>query len=429
MHLVYNLLLYLYFILALPLLLFKFLTGKATQVKEQLGFLPRTLLHVLENQTVIWVHGVSVGETVAASPICAEIRKQFPHVKIVFSTVTTTGRTMAEKLIPADAFIYFPFDLPMVVKKVLTQIKPVLVVIMETELWPNLIKTANHMGIKVVLANGRISERSFRRYRLLGSYFRDMLRRMDALIMQSMQDVDYALALGAEKKRVYYFGNTKYDLKILPHAPGKEETFQKELQLGKVSPILVVGSTHDNEEELFISIYKRLKAEFPDLVMILAPRHPDRVKEIEPLYKKAGIPTVRRTELAHTRREAAVIFIDTIGELLAAYRLADLVFVGGSLVKFGGHNILEPAVYGRPIFVGPYMDDFKDILGLFLNNDACIQVQDHNELAEKMLYYLKHPVEAELKGRNALRIVEENQGAAEKVVDLLAGFIPESPAG
>ena len=163
--------------------------------------------------------------------------------------------------------------------------------------------------------------------------------------------------------------------------------------------------------------------------MILAPRHPDRVKEIEPLYKKAGIPTVRRTELAHTRREAAVIFLDTIGELLSTYRLADLVFVGGSLIKFGGHNILEPAAYGRPIFVGPYMDDFKDIIGLFLNNDACIQVQDHNELAEKMLYYLKHPMEAEVKGRNALRIVDENQGAAEKIVTLLTTILQANPTG
>src|SRR5690606_19822376 len=188
-------------------------------------------------------------------------------------------------------------------------------------------------------------------------------------------------------------------------------------------PILVVGSTHANEEELFIPVYKRLKAEFPGLVMIIAPRHPERVKEIELLYMKAGIPTVRRTQLPKVQREAAVIFLDTIGELLSAYRLADLVFVGGSLVKFGGHNILEPAAYGRTIFVGPYMDDFKDILSLFLNHDACIQVQDADELADKMLYYLNNKEAAAEKGRNALRIVRANQGATEKVVRLLSSLL------
>lgn len=422
MIILYHLLLLLYFIVSLPLLLLKVFTGKAAQVKEQFGFLPRALLEDLKNQKTVWIHGVSVGETVAASPICAEIRRQFPHARIVFSTVTATGRAMAEKLIPADHFIYFPFDLPMVVKRVFARIKPVLVLIMETELWPNFIKTAHQMGAKVLLVNGRISEKSFRRYRLLGSFFRDMLNKMDALIMQSPQDVDYALALGADEKRVYNYGNTKYDVKISPHASGGERSLQKELHLDGVSPILVVGSTHANEEELFIPLYKRVKAKFPNLVMILAPRHPERVAEIEPLYKKAGIPTIRRTELMNrkARGEASVIFLDTIGELLSVYRLADLVFVGGSLVKFGGHNILEPAVYGRPILVGPYMDDFTDILNLFLNHDACIQVNNPDELEAKILYYLENKHEAEEMGRNALRIVHSNQGATDKVVSLVS---------
>lgn len=425
MSLIYNLVLLLFFILYMPVLLFKVLTGKADQVREQLGFLPRTLLNVLNNETVFWVHGVSVGETVAAGPVCAEIRKQFPQAKIVFSTVTTTGRVMAEKLIPADGFFYFPFDLPVVVKKVLVRLKPALVVIMETELWPNFIKTAHQMGCKVVLANGRISDQSFRRYRLLGAFFRDMLNRFAALIMQSPQDVDYVLALGADPKRVYHYGNTKYDLKLAPDGQGAGGTLARELQLDGASPILMAGSTHANEEEMLIPLYRRLKTEFPDLVMILAPRHPERVKEIEPLYQKAGIPTVRRTELKNrnARRTAPVIFLDTIGELLSVYGLADLVFVGGSLVKFGGHNILEPAASGRTIFVGPHMDDFKDILRLFLNHDACIQVQDADELADKMLYYLNNKEAAAEKGRNALRIVRANQGATEKVVRLLSSLL------
>ena len=432
MYLLYNLLLLLCFILYLPLLLIKVLSGKATEVKEQLGFLPRTLLNDLKNERVIWVHGVSVGETVAASPICAEIRNQFPQAKIVFSTVTITGRVMAEKLIPADGFIYFPIDLPMVVKKVLAQLKPELVVIMETELWPNFIRAAHRMGCKVILANGRISDRSARRYNYVRSLMEKMLRNMDALIMQSPQDVKYIMALGAEKEKVFYFGNTKYDKFDLDSdvfKPAFKDQLAKEMQIEGAFPVLVAGSTHANEEELLIPVYRKLKAEFKDLVMILAPRHLERLNEIKTLYEKADIPVVQRTELSNKQRNEQVIILDTIGELFSIYSLADLVFIGGTLAKIGGHNILEPAAHGRVIFVGPYMFNFKEIHRLFLKRDALIQVQDPEELAEKMLLCLRNREKARIIGQNALRIIQENQGAARKMVDLLAAILQECSSG
>ena len=425
MYILYNFLLCFGFVFYLPFLLPKLLRGQGPEIGEKFGFLPQSLRTKTNGQTVIWIHGVSVGETVAAGPICRAIRDQFPQAKIVFSTVTDTGQKMAQKLIDADAFFYFPFDLSLVVKKVLNELNPKLVIIMETELWPNFIRVAQQRGTKVVLANGRISAKSYRGYKLFGPLLQQMLRGIDLFLMQSQPDAEYIQSLGADKERVFNCGNTKYDLNIDLAGEHCNNRLAKEMQVETNAPLLVVGSTHANEEELLIPIYKRLKAEYQDLVMILAPRHPERVKEVETLYQKAGIPTIRRTELQNARREASVIFLDTIGELLPTYSLADLVFVGGSLVKFGGHNILEPAAYGRTIFVGPYMDDFKDILSLFLNNDACIQVKDHNELEEKMLYYLKNKHEADEKGRSALRIVHLNQGATKRMVSLITGLWKE----
>jgi len=404
----------------LPYFIVNLLKGHFSEIMEKLGFLPGNLRREVKGEAVIWVHAVSVGETAAASPICKQIRKQFPGAKIIFSTVTQTGQTMARKLIKADAFFYFPFDLPVIVKKVLTELNPKLIIIMETELWPNFIRIANQKGCKVVLVNGRISKRSFRRYKLFTSFTRKILSGIDLFLMSSQEDTDHILSLGAEKKKVFCCGNTKYELKIDPGDEGVKSRLAQELQVENAAPILVAGSSHANQEELLIPLYKRLKAEFNDLVMILAPRHPERVKEIELLYEKAGIRTVRRTVLQRQKRHAPVILLDSIGELLHLYSLADLVFVGGSLVKSGGHNILEPAVYGRTIFVGPYMDDFKDILNLFLEHDACIQVKNNKELEEKMLFYLKNRHEAAKKGRNALELVRANQGATEKITGLLA---------
>lgn len=419
MYFLYNLLLWPGFLLCLPYFIVKLMKGHFSEIKERLGFLPGNLRREVKGEAVIWVHAVSVGETVAASPICKQIRKQFPGAKVIFSTVTQTGQTMARKLIKADAFFYFPFDLPVIVKKVLTELNPELIIIMETELWPNFIRIASQKGCKVVLVNGRISKRSFRGYKLCTPLTRKILSGIDLFLMSSQEDTDHILSLGAEKKKVFCCGNTKYELRIEPGNVGAKSRLAQELQVKNAAPVLVAGSTHANEEELLIPPYKGLKAEFNDLVMILAPRHPERVKEIELLYEKAGISTVRRTALQRQKRHAPVILLDSIGELLHLYSLADLVFVGGSLVQAGGHNILEPAVYGRTIFVGPYMDDFKDILNLFLKNDACIQVRDNKELEEKMLFYIKNRHEAAKKGRNALKLVRANQGATEKITGLL----------
>ncbi len=423
MSIVYDILLIIWFLLSIPLLLFKVIGGKAPEVRQRLGFLPLNIIANCKGKDLIWIHGVSVGETVAASPLVTEIRKLYPHYKIIFSTVTSTGREMAKKLIAADGLIYFPFDFPWTVKKVLTLLKPKLVILMETELWPNFIRTANSMGTKVMLANGRISERSARRYKYLGSFFEEMLNKIDVLAMQSEEDFQSMLGLKAKKERVFNCGNSKYDLSADAFDPMLKSRLVNELQLEGASPVLVVGSTHAHEEEELIPVFKRLKDEYENLVMILAPRHLERLDEIQLLYEKSGIYTVRRTELKGRNRKASVIFLDTIGELFSVYSLADLVFIGGTLAKIGGHNILEPAAHGKLIFVGPYMNDFKEILQLFLRHEACIQVGNNKELTEKMLYYLKNREESEIKGRNAFNIVQENKGASKRIVGLVTELL------
>lgn len=418
MYILYDFLLMVWFLLYTPMLIIKIISGKASKVRERLGYLPRALIDQFKGEDLIWVHGVSVGETVAAGPIVSEIRKLYPYYKVVFSTVTDTGQEMARKHIDADGFIYFPFDFPWTVRRVLTLLRPKIVILMESELWPNFIKIANKKEIKVMLANGRISDRSFRRYKYLGSFLKDMLDNIDVFAMQSAQDIKYILDLGAEKEKVFNYGNTKYDLNFSDFNPEMKNKLANELQVEGSYPILVVGSTHANEEEQLIPVYKRLKAEYENLVMILAPRHLERLNEIQSLYAKSGISTTRRTELMNSTRKAPVILLDTIGELLHVYSLADLVFIGGTLADIGGHNILEPAAHGRTILVGPNMYNFKEILSIFLKHDACIQVENLKELEDKMLFYLRNDEESGIIGINALSIVQQNRGAAKRIAGL-----------
>lgn len=427
MYFIYNVLLTICFILYIPVLLAKMCKGGVAEVREKLGDLSPDMTRKDKSEVVLWIHGVSVGETVAASPLVKELKKSFPDCRVVFSTVTKTGREIARRLIDTDdsrvCLIYFPFDLPWAVKKALSRVQPDLIVIMETELWPNFIKTAHELGSKVLLANCRISRRSAIGYRLLGPFFRDVLKHIDAFIMQSQEDLRSILTLGVAQEKAFNYGNTKYDIGCKDFDPVLQQRLKKELQVEDATPILVVGSSHANEEELLIPLFKRIKAEYEDFLMILAPRHPERLCGIERLYQKAGISTVRRTELRRQRRTAPVILVDTIGELFHVYSLADLVFVGGSLVNCGGHNILEPAVYQKLIFVGPYMNDFTDILSLFQKHKACVQVQNVKELEEGICYYLKNREEAATIALNALRIVDENKGAAKRINKLIAEIL------
>ncbi|KXS45915.1 MAG: 3-deoxy-D-manno-octulosonic-acid transferase [Candidatus Frackibacter sp. T328-2] len=427
-YLLYDLVLIGAFILFLPVLIYKMIfKGKyRVGLKERLGYLPKSL-HYLRDEDLIWIHAVSVGETVAASSVVTEIKERFPEHKILFSTVTDTGQEMAHKIVEeADEIIYFPLDFSWVIKRVLRLLKPDLIVITETELWPNLIRYAKELGSKVMLVNGRISDDSAKKYKYLGPIMKDMLDNIDFLSMQSEQDVDYITDLGADKEKVINNGNTKFDQTYAEPDSEAEERIYDEFKIDSDQPILVVGSTHPNEEEQLIPVYKELKAEFEDLVMILAPRHIKRVDEIEDLYQEAGIDLVRRTEIeTRNPKEESVILLNTIGELAQIYGIADLVFIGGSLIKKGGHNILEPAAHGKLVFFGPHMFNFKESTSLVLEHEVGIQVSDVEELKEKMLYYLSNEDELEAKSRQALEMIESNKGASVRNAKLAERLVGE----
>ncbi|MFW6016588.1 MAG: 3-deoxy-D-manno-octulosonic acid transferase, partial [bacterium] len=271
------------------------------------------------------------------------------------------------------------------------------------------------------------SDESARKYKYLGPYLRDITKRIDCFSMQSEQDLSYITELGASKDKVFNTGNTKLDQAYISVKEDEKEQFYQKYGLNKEEPIFVVGSTHANEEEELINVYKKLNEQFR-IQMILAPRHISRAEEIEEIFKDRGIKVVGSTRVQNYKRESlqsAVILLDTIGELAKIYSIADFVFVGGSLAEIGGHNILEPAAHGKLVFFGPHMFNFKDSTQMLLENDAAIQVKDSDELILKLLYFLKRPDLSAEYGQRAKKLVESNQGASRRNVELINRLIKE----
>ncbi len=418
MYIIYNLLLFIILVFYSPILIYKEITNSNKKnIKEMFGFYSDNIKNLTENNKIIWIHAVSVGETVAASPVVKKLKKEFPEHKIIFSTTTYTGQNMAHKIIKdADAVVYFPFDLPFAVKRALKTINPELIMIIETELWPNFIKKAKKMGHKIIFANGRISDSSFKKYKYLGSIMPDMLNNIDCLAMQSEQDKNRVIELGANEEKVFNLGNTKFDQNYSSISEEKKDAYKTKFKISKDNLVFVAGSTHADEEKHLIKIYKDLKLKFPELYFIVAPRDIERAAEIADIFKKNDIDYIKKSELKNKSPEKIdVLILNTIGELAQIYSLADLVFVGGSMMGKGGHNILEPAAHGKLVFFGPDMSNFKDSTELLLGNNAGIQVDSYDKLEEKLNYYLKNRPELEEKGKKAKALILENKGASEKI--------------
>lgn len=422
MYYLYSVLFILIVITILPFLMLRMLgSGQFKRFREMWGFLPEDVLRRVEGRKCIWVHAVSVGEIVAASPIVQEIAKMMPNQVILLSVTTTTGYEMAKRMIPeAAGIIHFPLDLPWLVNRLIRRIKPSLFMVVETELWPNFLKAAKRHDVKTMMANGRISDTSFRRYHYLLRIVKDMLDQLDCFCMQSAQDADYIVALGADPARVIVTGNTKFDQPYAEISLRQQDELRKMLGLRQAGPIIVAGSTHKGEEELLIAAFKTLLDDFPRACMVIAPRQVKRAAEIMDLCQKAAIPAASRTEIipdeegqsAASSSRRQIVILDTIGELSQVYSIADLVFVGGSLVPKGGHNILEPAAHGKPVLVGPHMFNFKEIYASLSQRGACITVKDKNELSVQMNILLKDPQQWMRMQREALQIIEENKGAS-----------------
>ncbi len=394
-----------------PILVLSILKGKQERWWERFGHLDKELIKRFRNEKTIWIHAASVGETVVGKQVVDEIKKEFSDYRILFSTISVTGKKVAlENINNLDGVIFLPLDLSFIVRRVVGLFKPELLILIETELWPNLIKQVHRHRGRIMVASGRIGDKSFKNYQRITPLLKRYLFMVDAFSMQSELDAERIIALGAPKDKVLISGNIKYDRDFSKNIVDKDALYRK-LNINASTPVLVAGSTHANEEEQLLATYKSLKKHFPKLLMIIAPRYIDRTAEIKEVYSKQGIRAVSWSDELNEITQDAVVIVDTFGELAGLYQIATLVFVGGSLIPKGGHNILEPAAYGKAIFVGPHMFNFKEDTRYFLEAEALIQVNHAGELAEKMLEYLKDCKRHSEIGKKAAALIETNKGA------------------
>ncbi len=381
-----------------------------------------------ESEPRIWIHAVSVGELNAMRPVIHALLG-LPGVTLFLSTTTSTGQALARRDFAERATIfYFPLDLRRICRRYLRRLSPTLIVLAETELWPNFLRASELEDVPVVLVNGRLSDRSFRRYRRFIGFFRPFIRSVSHFCMQTKEDKQRILELGAASERVNWVGNLKFDYHraVSPRQSRLNKALDGMLRRRPGDLLLVCGSTKPGEEEHLARIASRLRADGSSLKLILAPRHPHRGGEVAGLLGRAGFATVRRSaiEIDSTPLPAAdAVVLDTIGELAGLYEIADLVFVGGSLVPEGGQNVIEPAAFGKPILFGPHMDNFREIATMFTSNYAALQVQSPEELEVRLSDLMKDEHAREWLGRNARKVIRNNQGAVDRTLEILKRFL------
>jgi 3-deoxy-D-manno-octulosonic-acid transferase len=370
----------------------------------------------------IWIHAVSVGETLSSPPLVRALRRRLPGAELLFSTVTITGQETAEKVLggETDARFYFPFDLPGISRRFLDRVRPDVVVILETEIWPNFLAECGGRKIPVVLLNGRVSERSFAGYERFRFLFSRALRCFDAVAAQTEEDARRFLSLGAPASKVTVTGNMKFDVAPPPQEPSPLHS----LLLGEKregTAWFVAGSTHEGEEEAVLRAFSRAREVNGSVKLLLAPRHPERFGSVEEMFRREGWEAVRKTCVTDSagQKLPPVILLDTVGELLAAYAAADIAFVGGSLVPKGGHNILEPALFGVPTLVGPHMENFREIFEIFADAGAVVPVRDAEDLAVRLEGWAADPSAASETGRRAKELLAAFRGATERNAEIV----------
>ncbi len=434
MYILYNLLgilVFLFFIL--PYYGYRLIREKGfgTRFRQSMGLIRRSEFENVIGRHCIWIHGASVGEIVATSPLVKEIKKIMPERKVLVSAFTVGGYNMARQIIPeADAIIYFPLDLPWVAESVVRRVHPGIFMPVETELWPNFLRAIRNRNIPVMMVNGRISEKSVKNYRYLFSIWRDMLRTVSRFCMQSSIDADYIAHLGADPGKIFVTGNTKFDQTYAEVTPEDLANYKKELGLREGDfPVIVAGSTHPSEEEAVLTAFTELRKKYPRARLIIAPRKPARVDEIRRLDAKFGYETGYRSvmkDMQGERPACPVLLIDTIGELGRIYAVGDIVFIGGSLMHHGGHNVLEPAAHAKPILVGPSMENFKDSYSLLSKVGACRMVQDTEGLAAAFREIAGDDVLRQKMGAASIQVIHENRGAAIKTMHYLTELLEEA---
>ena len=442
MYLLYSLFLITWGVLLLPFFLYrawrhrKYLPG----LSQRFGRLPESLK--FDGRLTVWFHACSVGETLSLQPVVNALHRRFPEARFVFSTITQTGQNIAARSFAgygAGNTFYFPVDLARIIKRTLDWIRPAVIVIVDTEIWPNLVNQARLRNTPVLLVNGRISAASFRYYRWARPVLRGVLGNYRLLMMQSEEDARRIAGIGAPAEKIVVTGNIKFDKSLVENdgigriASDLESSF---LTGGvQEAPLIVAGSTHQGEELLLLDAFRRVR-QMPGLNrtrMVLAPRHPERFEEVAGLAARNGFSVRRRTDGPGAAGDAEVLLLDTIGELASVYRFATVVFVGGTLIPRGGHSVMEPALYSKAIVIGPSMENFRGIVDEFRARNGIRQISageadrdlQLDQLTEAFARLLQNVEERNALGAAAYAILERNRGAAGVTVDRIASVLEE----
>jgi len=373
------------------------------------------------DEPCFWIHAVSVGETMAALPLVRGVKARWPRCQIVFSTFTPAGRAIAQAKCPeVNQVLYFPLDVWPIVAAVAGRFRPDVFVLVETDIWPTWLYVLARKNVPAVMVNGRISQRRLR----LRPFYREVLARFSFLCMQTEIDAERVVRVGIDRAHVMVTGNMKFAL-----AASKQQdpqALRAELGLSDGARLLIAGSTHPGEEVEVLRCYQQLRQHDKKLFLLVAPRHPERVEEVENLFRAQGLACARRSR-ARGYPTPPVLLLDTLGELSKAYALGTFIFVGGSLVRRGGHNILEPASWGKPIFFGPYMDNYSNIAGSLEREGAAIRVHNGRELAEQIERLSNNPARLLEMGRKAALFVAQNQGSLEKNLEVIESVLRQRP--
>jgi 3-deoxy-D-manno-octulosonic-acid transferase len=415
----YNLVVKALFLIALPYLLAQIIFSgkKRGMFLQKLGFVPREAGVNSKGDPRIWIHAVSMGEVSAVHPLVKELRARYPRGAILLSTTTASGIQIArERVTEADAIFFFPFDVPFILRRILRRIRPGLFILAETEIWPNALRLAKKAGARTLLVNGRISERSFPRYRKTRFFWTSVLDNLDRLSMIRVLDGERVIVMGANPVHVFVNGNCKFDQAALAAVLSHADEMRRLLELKETDRVFVAGSTHEGEEEAVVQAFLTMREKHPDLILILVPRHIDRVPRVEKILTQRGLPDYILRSRLHPggRMGKTVVLWDTFGELFKVYAIATLVFCGASLVPKRGQNILEPAAWGKTVLYGPSMEDFMDAKELLESCQAGITVRSAAELAEKGRYLLDHPQELANRGKFGREAVLTSQGATRR---------------
>ncbi|MDP3786371.1 MAG: 3-deoxy-D-manno-octulosonic acid transferase [Candidatus Omnitrophota bacterium] len=393
--------------------------------RQRFGVFPIEVLSGLKDSRPIWIHAVSVGEVMASVPLFEEITKNYPGEKIVVSTVTSTGNRVArDKFNGRAVVIYLPLDISFIVNKVVKIINPKAVLIAETEIWPNFIKSLNSHGAKVVLFNGRLSRDSFKGYRMIAPFLRGVLRKIDLFLMQSKPDADKIVSLGAPADKVKVTGNLKYDAAF---TTGKKDAsdaaeLRRGFGLSREEQLFIAGSTHPGEEEIILHSYKALMKEYPALRLLIAPRHIERAGDLANLCKAHGFNCRLVSRLEKTDqplKQIEVLILDIMGILSEVYSAGDVIFIGGSLINKGGQNPLEAAYHSKAILFGPHTHNFEGITEELLAAGAAVRVREESELTDKVKYLLEDADNRRQMGERGRRLLESNIGVARHDLELI----------